>query len=196
MIILKKLFTFTIIVVLALTGCSASKLSIHDKIHQRFYNLPSYSASCNVTITSNKTKNTYKVNALYDCQSGRYRLDYDKFAIILGNGNAQIVNDGKVTSAPVESSNMLMLINRFFESYYVAESSSIKTNAAISGDTLLECDIINPPAFASNMKLWINSKTILPTKMGVYDKDGNEKIFVEFTEFKILNKVDESIFKY
>ncbi len=196
MIILKRLFTFATIVVLVLSGCNADKLSIHDKIHQRFYNISSYSAKCNVTITSNKTKNNYAINAVYDCESERYRLDYENFSIILGDENAQIINDGKVTSAPVEGSNMLMLINTFFESYYVGEASYIQTNAAVSGDTLLECDIINPPEFASNMKLWINSKTILPTKMGVYDKDGNEKIFVEFSEFKILNKVDEDIFQY
>ena len=195
MIILKKLFTLFAVIVLVLSGCTSQSSSIHDKIHQRFYNMPSYSAKCNVTITSNKTKNTYSAYAVYDCETNRYRLDYDNLSIILGDGNAQIIKDGKVTSSPAIQSNMLLLVNTFFESYYVAESSSIKTSATISGDTLLQCDIINPPTFASNMKLWIDSKSVLPTKLGVYDKDGNEKIFVEFEEFKILNKVDDSIFE-
>ena len=176
-----------------LSGCKTDNSSIHDKIHGRFYNIPSYSAKCNVTITSNKTKNTYDITAVYDCEAGRYRIDAENFSVILGDGNAQIINGGTVTSAPVDDSNMLMFVNTFFESYYVGEAS-VKTSSVISDDVLLECDIVNPPKYANSMKLWIDSKTVLPTKMGVYDKDESEKIFVEFTEFKILNKVDENVF--
>lgn len=187
---LKKSFVF-LLVIIFLFGCKQT--NIHDKIHQRFYNMPSYSTKCTVTITSNKTKNTYDVDAVYDAEGNRYRIDTKDFSVVVGKNGGIIINGSSSHTIPTKDGDMLMLINRFFESYYTGESSQKTTNTP-TDTTMLECGIVNPPEYAKTMKLWINNKTIMPVKMAVYNKQQKEIILVEFKQFNILNKVDEKKF--
>lgn len=188
---MKKSFVFLLMITI-FSGCA--KQTVYDKIHKRFYNMPSYSANCEVTVISNKNKNTYDISAVYDSQSGRYRLDFDDVTIVLGKNNAQIKRENKVITTPVTHENMLMLINTFFESYYTGESS-VNTASKISGDVTLTCDIVNSPDYAKSMKLVIDCKSITPKTMTVFDEMGTEIIYVKFKTFNIMNKIDESVFK-
>ena len=186
-----------LLLITTLAGCTNANENIHEKIHSRYYNMPSYTAKCNVTINSNKTKNTYSLNVTYDSGQHRCRMDYDNMSIILGETNAQIKKDNTVMSVPVDDSHMIVMLNTFFRSYYEGENASMTTGAsANAGSTMLSCDIVNPPKFAKSMKLWIDNKTVTPTAMNIYDAEGNEKICIEFTEFKILSNIEESIFEF
>jgi outer membrane lipoprotein-sorting protein len=175
-----------------LSGCA--KQTVYDKIHKRFYNMPSYSTICEVTVISNKNKNTYNISAVYDSQNDRYRMDFDDITIVLGKNNAQIKRENKIITTPVTHENMLMLINTFFESYYTGESS-VNTSSKISGDITLKCDILNSPEYAKHMELVIDSKTILPKVMSVFNKQNQQIITVKFNNFNILNKIDDNTFK-
>jgi len=188
---LKKSFVILLMITL-LTGCA--KQNVYEKIHKRFYNIPSYSTNCEVTVVSNKNTNTYNITAVYDNQSKRYRLDFDDVTIILGSTNAQIKRENKVMTVPVTDENMLMLVNTFFESYYTGESS-VNTSSQISGDVTLKCDILNSPDYAKYMELIIDSKTILPKTMSVFNKQNKQIITVKFNNFNILNKIDDNTFK-
>ena len=89
-----------------------------------------------------------------------------------------------------------MLPDTFFKSYYTSENASQTVGSLIDGCTLLECDILNPPAWANSMKLWVDSKTLSLRCMKIFDKDMNEKISIEYSEFKTINKVEENIFEF
>lgn len=188
---MKKSFVILLMITL-LTGCA--KQNAYEKIHKRFYNIPSYSTNCEVTIVSNKNTNTYNITAVYDNQSKRYRLDFDDVTIILGSTNAQIKRENKVMTVPVTDENMLMLVNTFFESYYTGESS-VNTSSKTSSDVTLKCDILNSPDYAKYMELIIDSKTILPKVMSVFNKQNKQIITVKFNNFNILNKIDDNTFK-
>ena len=188
--------TALLLLIATLAGCTNTQDTIHERIHKKYYDMPSYTATCSVTVSSNKTRNTYDVSVWYDRESDRYRIDYDNMSIILGDANAQIKKGDTVMSAPTDDSYMIMLPNAFFKSYYEGENAWISASVANAGQTVLECEIVNPPKFASSMKLWIDNKTLLPRTMKVYDKDDNEKINVEYNEFKILEITDDSIFEF
>lgn len=179
-----------------LAGCTASEGTIHQKIHTRYYNMPSYTAKCQATVISNKTQNTYALQIVYDNNGDRYRIDYDNMSLILTPSNAQIKKDNTVMSLPVDEGYMIMILNTFFKSYYTSENASQTTGNLMNGCTLLECDILNPPKWANSMKLWIDNKTLEPRCMKIYDKETAEKINIEYSEFKIINKIDESLFEF
>ena len=179
-----------------LAGCTVSDDTIHRKIHTRYYDMPSYSAQCQATVVSNKTKNTYAISIIYDSEGERYRIDYDNMSLILTPSNARIKKDNTVMSLPVDNSYLLMLPNAFFKSYYTGENATQPTSSLMQGCTVLECDMVNPPAWASYMKLWIDTKTLTPRCMIIYDKEMNEKINIEYTEFKIINKIQDSTFEF
>ena len=179
-----------------LAGCTANESTIHQKIHTRYYDMPSYMTECHATVISNKTQNTYTLKIVYDNAGERYRIDYDNMSLIVSPGGAHIKKDNTVMSLPVDNSYMLMLPDAFFKSYYTSENASQTTNAMTDGCTLLECDILNPPKWASHMKIWIDNKSIEPRCLKIFDKDMNEKIIIEYSEFRIINKADESIFEF
>ncbi len=179
-----------------LAGCTGNQDTIHQKIHTRYYNMPSYTANCQATVTSNKTQNTYTIKIVYDNEGERYRIDYDNMSVILTPTNAHIKKDNTVMSLPVDNSYMIMLPNAFFKSYYTGENASQPTASLTEGCTVLECDILNPPSWANSMKLWIDSKTLAPRCMKIFDKEMKEKINIEYSEFKITNKIEETIFEF
>ena len=179
-----------------LAGCASDEGTIHQKIHTRYYDMPSYTAQCQPTVISNKTRNTYEVRIVYDSDGERYRIDYDNMSLILTPTGAQIKKDNTVMSLPVDNSYMILLPDTFFKSYYTSENASQTVGSLIDGCTLLECDILNPPAWANSMKLWVDSKTLSLRCMKIFDKDMNEKISIEYSEFKTINKVEENIFEF
>ena len=185
-----------LLMTLFLAGCTSTEGTIHQKIHTRYYDMPSYTSQCQATVISNKTKNTYAVRITYDGEGDRYRIDYDNMSVILTSSNAQIKKDNTVMSYPVNNSYMLILPNGFFKSYYTSEKASQTTGSMHGGCTELECDILNPPTWANSMKLWIDNKSLNPRRMKIFDKEMNEKIDIEYTEFKVLNKVEENIFEF
>lgn len=185
---------FIIVLTANLCGCSASDGNMHKKIHSKFYNMPSYSAKCRLTVDSNKTKNEYEFNCLYDSSMNRYRIDYPDSTVILTDTDARIIRHDSVINVPADSSHMLMFVNTFFQSYYESERADINTGA-LSGDyTMLETELVNPTKFGYSAKLWIDNKKVTPYNMKVFDREGKQTLSVLFEEFDILKSVQEEKF--
>ena len=181
---------------IALTGCTNTNENIYQRLHKRYYNMPSYIAECTVTINSNKSTNTYNLTMTYDNRKNKYRLDYDNISIVLTDMNAMIKKNNTIVSVPVDDGYMLVLPNLFFKSYYQVENTSV-TIAATSnhGKTVLESDIINPPKYAEHMELIIDNKKLVPLEMKVYDSQNEEKIHIEYIDFNIVNQINDSTFE-
>ena len=185
--------SFVILLMITLfAGCA--KQSAGDKIHKRFYTMPSYRTNTEITVITDKTRNTYDIKALYDSSTGTYRLDFDDITVVVHKNHAQIKRGATISDTAVSDRSMLMLVNTFFESFYTCENAKVSSD--ITGDTVLTCDITNPPKYASKMKLRVDSKQIIPKKMEVYNKDDKQIMIVKFKEFEILKQVDPNEFNY
>lgn len=169
-----------------LSGCSSDISDIHEKIHSKFYTMPSYKAECTLTVNSNKTVNNYDFVCTYDSTGNRYRIDYPDVSVILTPTDARIIKGDSVINIPSEAGHMLMFVNTFFESYYAGEKTAISANASDSGYTLLEAELISPTTAGHHMKLWIDNKSILPYNMKVYDKNNRESLNVKFKSFETI----------
>lgn len=188
-------FAILIVLVTNLCSCSSGSENMHEKIHSKFYDMPSYTAKCSMTVSSNKTKNEYDFTCTYDSAGERYRIDYPDSSVILTDTDARIVRGDLIANVPPKDSDMLMFVNTFFKSYYVGESASIDVSANTdSGYTLLEAELVNPTKFGHFAKLWIRNKDVSPHNMKVYDKDGNETLAVIFENFEITKAIEQEKF--
>lgn len=185
---------FLIVLTANLCGCSASDESMHKKIHSKFYDMPSYSAKCRLTVNSNKTKNEYEFDCLYDSSMNRYRVDYPNSTVILTDTDVRIIRPDSVVNVPADSSHMLMFVNTFFQSLYESEKADMNTGALAGDYTMLETELVNPTKFGYSAKLWIDNKKVTPYNMKVFDGDGRETLSVKFEEFDILKSVEEEKF--
>lgn len=185
-----------IALVTSLCACGNSSENMHEKIHSKFYDMPSYTAQCRMTVTSNKTKNDYEFVSTYDSSLDRFRIDYPDVSVLLTNTDARIVRGDSVVNIPSKEADMLMFVNTFFKSYYVGENASIDASSNTdTGYTLLETELVNPTRYGHSMKLWIRNKDVTPHNMKVYDKEGNETISVVFEKFEINKSVEEKFTK-
>ncbi|MBQ8526029.1 MAG: hypothetical protein IJ460_04865 [Clostridia bacterium] len=178
-----------------LCSCGNSAENMHERIHSKFYTMPSYTAQCQMTVNSNKTSNKYDFTCTYDNAGNRYRIDYPDLSVILTETDARIIRGDSVINIPSDDGHMLMFVNTFFESYYAGENASIEVSSgADSGFTVLETELISPTKFGHSMKLWINNKTMAPRTMKVYDEEGKETIAVAFEGFETAKLVEEEKF--
>ena len=190
----KAFFSGLLIAILA-TGCTPKTDAIHEKIHNKFYNMPSYTAKCTLTVNSNKNQNTYNFLCIYNSKQEQYKLQYTDTTVILNKDNAHIIKDGEVFDTPTTDDDMLIFLNSFFKSYYVGENTSMSVGVSENGNTLLECELVNPTPKGSSMKLWIDNKTVTPVEMKLYSKDGDEVFKLVFEEFE-FKEPDEGEFNY
>lgn len=178
--------------ILALTGCSTKEENMHEKIHAKFYDMPSYEAECILTVTSNKTKNQYPFTCYYNSTLDKYRIDYPDKSVILSKDSAEIISNSSISKVAVDNTHMLMFINTFFKNYYTGENASVKTIADdSSGYTVLDCEIRNADKFASKMQLHIKNNDVSPYLMTIYDNDGKETMNITFNNFKITNNTNK-----
>ncbi len=173
--------------VFILCGCGAESADIHGKIHSKFYTMPSYSAQCDAVIKSNKNENTYHFTCDYDSASQTHEINYPDAAVTLTNGKARIVRGDMINEVPTDDSDMLILLDTFFASYYESENTSMTVGAMYAennGTTTLECELTKPTKYGKTMKLTVQNRGIVPKELCTYDADGNERIKVIFKSFE------------
>ena len=182
-----RIIAFGLILMTGLCGCANMSADMHEKIHSRFFNVPSYSAQCEMTVISNKTENKYEFVCTYDSIGNRYRIDYPDMTVILSEDYARVIRSGSVVNVPSEEGNMLMFVNTFFESYYDGEKASLSVGGTPSGGyTELEAELKHPTRFGHKMRLWIDNKKIVPHIMRVYDREDRETLSVAFSDFEFV----------
>lgn len=188
----KCVYLILLILILALTGCSTNEENMHEKIHSKFYEMPSYEAECILTVTSNKTKNQYPFTCYYNAALDKYKIDYPDKSVILSKDSAQIISNNSISKVSVSDSQMLMFINTFFKNYYTGENASVKTTSGDnSGYTVLDCEIKDADKFASKMQLHINNKDVSPYLMTIFREDGKETMNITFNNFKTTDNTDK-----
>lgn len=172
-------------------GCSennSEETNIHDKIHSLYYNIKSYSAECKITLYTKAGSNTYDCMVKYDSDSNVYMVNSDDMSIVLSDQKCIISHGENTIESPPSQTDMYIFVNTFFKSYYECEDTAINVAAKPNSDSvLLECSIINPSPYATQMKLWINKKTVKPEKMQVFDSDNAVIAEIGFKNFDFAN---------
>lgn len=180
----------TILLTAALCSCAATTQStedIHAKIHEKYYNIGTYTTNCSITSYSGNVENTYECDIEYNSAESSFKITNDDMIINLCKDKTIITKGPNKLESIASQEDMYIFINTFFKSYYESEDTIINVVSNNNSDvTLLECSVINPSEIASSMKLWINNDNVLPVKMQVFNQKGNVSTEIIFKNFNFI----------
>ena len=174
-----------------------------DKIKKYFLGISSYESTSEITVISNKNKNTYKIKEKYYKYSNLSNIEILEPESINGT---KIKYDGK----NVTIENERLSIAYLYENYkYIGENDL--TLAKFIED-LKECNnwniieeennIIvqiqnkNGNKYNSYKKLYLNKKDLKPCKLEIIDLTQNIKAYILYNEIKINNLQDNDILAF
>ena len=190
-----------------LGGCQAPPFSdrertIYEKIHKQYTHLSSYSASLLLTVYSNKTEHTYRVEQKV--------LGNDKFysdikseesgvrlTVITNGAKTKTLSEGTGFSEilPTERENGVFYLTDFFRRYYGSEETSVTANAKQGGETVLETQYYIDGFAYHKARLTIDNKTLSPETLILYDNKNKPILSATYTAFYPNDKtVEEALF--
>lgn len=193
-----------IIFVFIFMGCSNEKISDYDKIQKKLMEMTDYSCEAEIKYISNKGENIYQTKQ-WASSDGRYRIetlspDDVKGGIILFDGkmiwqyNPQI-NSKVSLNTPDKPErtqiNIFTFLNNMVKSQDVGVESATLDESLY---TVFEAKIPGSSKFFSYEKLWIENKTMLPSKLEIYDTDDKTRAEITFKNFEYNPKLEDSIF--
>lgn len=196
-----RIFKITVFlfVILLTSGCSMgnnTKETAYEKINKKFIDIADYSSTGKIVMHSNKTSNEYEFTQYFK-REDKYLLQYTNgISIIFNNNDVSIKNSELKSELNFESNSkeyIYFFVNSFFEKYFSGEDVSVSVDSAINEKYIvLECD--TDGYRFKKQKLWIDIKTILPTKMEIYDENGFKAVSIFFDSFKFEKNIDETLF--
>ena len=190
------------------TGCSLptqfndSRMDIYKKIHHTYSRMTSYTAEVRVTVKGNKTENTYLLT--HEVKEPNVSAITIKEPSHLAGLKTVICGDKVLISAKnvgqellTETSPMndVLLVNEFFSLYYRSEETAIHASTEEDSKTLLletECSPQTSGAYKATMLL--DTKTLHPKTITVFDAGGNVRRMAEFLSFTYNPSLSEDIF--
>jgi len=189
-----------------LFAVSCGKNSNAGKIRKLYENIESYTAEISVTVNSNRTSKTYSIFQYYRSPDSyredmilpdggigaRYIFANGSAALIPPNGSGAVTLDG---GRLAENKNFMFLPD-FFAGYYNSQGTKITAGGDLSGSmTVLELPLSGNNVHRFYQKLWMDDKTCLPVKLETYDINMNPMITAVYKEFKLNEKLNDSIFE-
>lgn len=173
-----------------------------DEIKNYILNMDSFSAEASVTITSNKTTNTYVFNQKF--KGNQYsqellepnniaglKIQYDGANIKVENtkiGLSKLYEDYKYIT------NNSLCINTFCDNY--KNEANEKTMYEENDTIVLETKIKNENIYNTNKKLYIDKKTAKPVKMEIQDITQNLKVYILYNKVEINTLQEENIIAF
>ena len=182
------ILTFALVLMTMFSGCNESTEkyteTIHERIHDNFYDIKSYTAKATITIHAQKD-HVYEVGMGYEKENETFKMAYDDINIVLNSDVAKITKGGVSLKARSSDSYMPMFVNSFFKFYYAGEESNITvTSTKDFGTTTLETTLADGDKNASMQKMWIDNKPALPVKTEIYKSDGGVYMEIIFKSFE------------
>ncbi len=203
---MKKIF-FALILCLGLCGCltEGEQLSDYDRINKTLSEMEGYSAVCDVSVRTNKGKAEYVTEVKAE-RSGKYKLtgiepEDVKNVEILFDGNMiwlynpNIENKLQVAAKDSDMRRELILFTFLKNESRGSEESTV--SAAAAGEEkyiTLEAKIPRGDKNYSREELFVETKKGEPKRLVIYDKNGEEYLTAEFSEFEYNPKFDEGEF--
>lgn len=201
----KGIIAVAVILMMTLTSCGASlNHDVYTEIYNRYNAMKSFTATATVEVTGNKGNAVYKIKQYYTAPD-KYRLDILEpeasagTTYIFDGGNVYLKSD-KGGSATLEnyipSEKDYMFVPQFFEDYYKSEDSFAEASKDLSGEqTKLNSVTDSGNVSRFSQSIWIDNKTFVPSRLATYDINGGEVIVVDFEEFTLNDKIDDTVYQ-
>lgn len=182
-----RLISSLLSLMIILGGCSHGNQSsddIYDKIHDLFYDIKSYNTNCEITTYTKAGQNTYECDVRFNSKDNSYLVTSEDMKIHLTDDKTIITKGANTIESPSVEGDMYIFINTFFKSYYESEDTAVSVSAGEKqASHMLECSAVNPTNHIASMKLWLDTKTVMPQKMHVIDSEGNVTYEIMFKNF-------------
>ncbi len=173
-----------------------------DEIKNYILNMDSFKAEVSVTITSNKTTNTYIFNQKF--KGNQYiqellepenvaglRISYDGINVKIENtkmGLSKLYENYKYIT------NNSLWITTFINDY--KNETNEKTMYEENEVIVLEVKVKNENVYNANKKLYIDKKTARPIKMEVQDITQNLRVYILYNKVEINTVQEENIIAF
>ncbi len=157
-----------------LAGCGTNEISLEEKI-DKILSSP-YTAECVAEITSNKTENEYT----YYCErleDGTYTVDYGDMKLSVSTDGAVISQGGIDITSTTTDGELALLPSYFFSEYLKSGQLSPNDDGYLMG-----CDISGDNSYRHTAEMEFD-ENLVPEKMCIKDKNGNEIIKVNVISF-------------
>ncbi len=199
-----KKMSLVLMIICLFTGCGKMKgYNVYERVYLTYKNMESFTAEVEVTSYSNNSENKYTLTQYYKSPD-KQRSEYSSE---IGGSNVTVINGGKgklvsgetnaeieLDSAALKEKNYLML-STFFENYFSSEETAVLTSGnEKKGNIRLSAETGSSNPYRKKIELLIDSKTLKPLKMTVYDDKNKPSLCIEYIKFEINKNTDENIF--
>lgn len=202
-----KFITYLItgITIFSLTGCQKEEpLTELQSIQQQLLSMDGYYCTATLTRSSNKSEKVYETEQ-YVKSTGEYKLELTAPNDVAGNytiyDGKQIcqynptLNSSIIKDIPYDKSRNELFLNQFMENYIKSNDVEVTvSNIDNSNCIVLEAIITGDDTALSHEKLWIDTETMLPIRLSIYDKEDNERYRLEYDNFEYNPEFPENIF--
>lgn len=183
------------VVAFMLSGCADNEYSIYERINKRYYSLASYKAEGNITYYTNKTKNKYSFIEYFNGDTSHliHYTDDDLKVCVREDGVflKYLQRDKAVRISDTDEGYRYIFPDCFFESYYLKETSAFDSDSEY---VILETDCSD--GAVSSMKMWIDTHTLDPYKIHIYDSDSDIVCEISFTSFDTDAQISDELFEF
>ncbi len=184
------------------SGNNISNKSI-DEIKEYILSIESYNANANIEVTSNKTKNIYKVEQKYIKEGKLYKQKVLEPENLLGleftyDGKDLSIKNSKLTLNKIYTdykfigSNELSLV-KFIEDYSQNQDSKIYEE---NGKIIMEVEVKQNNIYTQNKKLYIDKENDKIDKLEIKDITQKTTIYILYNKIEINKLTKEEIIAF
>ena len=199
----KKLLIFLILAIILSSAFLASfskKPKDTNDILTYLKNMESYTTSLNMDVKNDKQTINYKAKQSY-LRGGGYKLELNENRVFIFKADDKIyISDKNNGTKYVQSKNFdevlkLCFIGEYIGLLYTNEEIKYKMQT-IKGIqyTVINLFIPGNNKNINNALLYVNTKSMIPERLVIYDVKGKEKINVTYTNFLPNVKIEPSEF--
>ncbi|MDP4146382.1 MAG: germination lipoprotein GerS-related protein [Bacillota bacterium] len=197
----KLILLFAAVVIFCTLGISCARPGDKNKnIIDDLKDLKSYSCNMDIQVKNSKQKIDYSARQIYSVGLG-YRLELNKDRTMVYKGNKIYIKDYKnnsvyTTDKSFDDVYRLSFIGEYIGLLYTDEN--IKYSFTKVGDEeyeLIKLKIPSNNKNLSNAVLHVNTKTKVPSKLFIYDFQGNEVMEITYKDFKANDQVTADLFE-
>ncbi len=186
-------------------GCKKTEpLSQLEQVQKQLLEMEGYTTTATLTRFSNKVETVYETKQDVKI-TGEYRLELLSPENVKGNYtlfdgeqicqyNASLASN-IIHDVPESQSRNELFLNCFIKNYL--KSEGVAVSAATLDESrcvVLEAVVPNNGSSIASEKLWVDSETLLPIRLSLYDINNEERYRIEYNEFTYNPEFNESIF--
>ncbi|MCL2592845.1 MAG: hypothetical protein FWD82_05720 [Defluviitaleaceae bacterium] len=205
---IRSIVAVAILSVVTLVACNSrgggdTEITGFATIQEMLQALTSYKSEASITYISNKGQNTYHT-IQYARITGEYRVEVVGPADVAGNitffdgttiyqFNENIPNRIAVGTTDTPERSEIFLTS-FIRNFANSEEVTVMVfNTADNNTTTLEAQIAGEHPYLHSQRLFVDNETFMPTRLVLFDKDGAERIVIEYSSFEFNRELEAEL---